>query len=85
MIGSRITRSVINTATQQSRKLSTGGIFAKREKYYKTYSEGAANPTYLKEPGDRFLAAFGLVGTGVGITLVLKGLVEMIFRLNKKN
>ena len=45
---------------------------------------GADNPTYLKEPSDKFYFAFGMGALTVGVLSILKGLHSMMLGINKE-
>lgn len=42
------------------------------------------NPTYLKEPGDKVFFGVAIGGVTVGLLLILNGLYNMSFGVNKK-
>jgi hypothetical protein len=44
---------------------------------------GLENPTYLKEPGDKLVVAFGFLSVTVGLTMIFRGLYSMTFGVNK--
>lgn len=44
---------------------------------------GVENPTYLKGPGDHGFVTVGFLGITAGISVILVGLVSMIFGKNK--
>ena len=45
---------------------------------------GAENPTYLKEPSDKFYFAFGMGALCVGVLSILGGLRSMALGINKE-
>jgi hypothetical protein len=47
------------------------------------YSLGAPDPTYLKEPQDKFVAALAIGALFVGVSQILSGLYSMANGTNK--
>jgi hypothetical protein len=52
--------------------------------FFVSFSSGADNPTYLKEPGDKLKLTLAFTGVGVGLTCIFKGLWDMSWGVNKK-
>jgi hypothetical protein len=58
-------------------------IHGKRDKFYKNHTQGAADPTYLKEPTDKVVFGVAVGGMTVGVMTILSGLYSMSFGVNK--
>mmetsp|Transcript_4740 Transcript_4740/g.4241 ORF Transcript_4740/g.4241 Transcript_4740/m.4241 type:complete len:86 (+) Transcript_4740:72-329(+) len=80
MNSSILTRQIKNTIIS-SRKFSSSSsqkIISWRNKYYQNPVTGAENPTFLKEPGDKFSLTIASLGVLTAATVIFGGLFSMI-------
>ena len=84
MIGSRLARTSARMGTRlMSMFERPTHIQGKRAQYYKNHTQGAADPTYLKEPTDKVVFGVAVVGMSVGVLTIVNGLYSMSYGVNK--
>ena len=84
MIGSRLARTGARMGTRRMSMFERPNhIQGKREQYYKNHTQGAADPTYLKEPTDKVIFGAAVVGMSVGVLTIVNGLYSMSYGVNK--